>query len=233
MVVSYMDFSKDDVQYKANLKDHELARKNDENVMYEMGIEQLNSIGDVSLLDIYLSDGNLIEAHYHQNASEVIYCITGSTRVSMINPDTEELITITIEPAEVVSIPQGWWHYVWATEDDTHLLASFDTPIIQTIFGSQILRIMPKEDLSYMYCLDEETVETALDPIDETYTIAPPSDCTQENENDDNDDNAEAMGKKEKRNHANITGKQSSKKKDKQAWRPYVPPFPGAFHPKQ
>lgn len=225
MAVSYMDFTAKDVKYKANLEDHVLTRKNDENYIYELGIEQLNSVGNVSLLDIYLSDGNVVEAHYHQNASELIYCISGSAVVPMINPETDELITIDIQPAEVVSIPQGWWHYITATTDDTHLLSTFDTPLLQTIFGSQILRIMPKDALSHMYCLDEETVETALEPIDETVIIGPPDDCTKKSKGNN------LKGSKSKNDK--MSGSYSQKKTAKQAWRPYAPPFPGTIYPKR
>src|SRR5699024_11007766 len=129
MAVSYMDFAADNVQFKANLEDHVLFKKNEENYVYELGIEQLNTIGNMTLLDIYLSGGNVFEAHYHQNASELVYCITGSAVVSMINPDSDEMIHIDITPREVASIPQGWWHYISATADNTHLLSTFDTPL--------------------------------------------------------------------------------------------------------
>lgn len=219
MAVSYMDFTADDLQFKGNMKDHVLFKKNDANYVYELGIEQLNTIGNMTLLDIYLSNGNVFEAHYHQNASELIYCVTGSAIVSMINPDTDELIQVDITPQEVASIPQGWWHYISATANDTHLLSTFDTPMLQTTFGSQILRIMPKDALAHMYCLNEETVEAALDPIDETVTIGPPSDCQKGNNNrnmsEQNMDNA------------------PSKAKAKQTWKPMMPPFPGTYYPKR
>ncbi|HLQ72465.1 MAG TPA: cupin domain-containing protein [Bacillota bacterium] len=217
MAVSYMDFSADDIQFKANLKDNLLFKKDENNYLYDLGIKQLNTIGNISLLDIYLSDGNVLEAHYHQNASELVYCITGSALISMINPDTDELLNFNLTPTEVVSIPQGWWHYFSATSDETHLLSTFDTPILQTIFGSDILRLMPKDALSHMYCLDEEAVKEALDPIDETVIIGPPSDCMDETGG----------------NHVRKAKRNTLPKEDTKTGRPTnLPPFPGALYPK-
>src|SRR5699024_2930255 len=111
MADSHMDLSAGDSQFKARMEDNVLFKKDDKNELCYLGIKQLNTVGNVSLLDIYLSDGNVLEAHYHQNASELVYCITGSALISMINPDTAELLDFNITSKEVVSIPQGWWHY--------------------------------------------------------------------------------------------------------------------------
>lgn len=222
MAVSYMDFTANDLQFKANMQDHLLFKKNDANYVNELGIEQLNTIGNMTLLDIYLSNGNMFEAHYHQNASELIYCITGSATVSMINPDTDKLIEVDITPQEVASIPQGWWHYITATTNDTHLLSTFDTPLLQTTFGSQILRIMPKGALAHMYCLDEETVEAALDPINATVIIGPPDDCVKGHK-----DNKNQNKDKQDMNHT------PPETKAKRTWQPYIPPFPGAYYPER
>src|SRR5699024_6515665 len=141
------------------------------------------------------------------------------TVVSMIYPDSDEMIHIDITPREVASIPQGWWHYISATADNTHLLSTFDTPLLQTIFGSQILKIMPKDSLSYMYCLDEKTVGEALSPIDEKVIIGPPSDCAKSGGTIDNQNMKEQ----------NIVPEKAAKP----TWQPYAPPFPGAFYPKR
>ena len=177
MAVSYMDFSAPNVQYTFDLSSNPLYKKDSENYINALGIMQLNTIGDVFLLDIFLSKGNVVEPHYHQNASELTYCITGSATISLINPFTNELKNIKIKPGQVASIPQGWWHYAEATSDKTHLLAIHDTPLLQTIFGSDVLRLTPPQVLAHTYCLDEKQVENTLKPITHTVIIGPPSDC--------------------------------------------------------
>lgn len=177
MAVSYMDFTAPDVQYKYDLSNNLLFKKDSRNYIYALGIEQLNTIGNMYQLDIYLSKGNFVEPHWHPNASELTYCITGEAVVSLVNTDTEELINVTIQPGQVVSIPQGWWHYACAAKDDTHILATHDTPMLQTIFGSDVLRLTPPQILSYVYCLDEDELKNALSPLQQTVIIGPPADC--------------------------------------------------------
>src|SRR5699024_9215974 len=48
---------------------------------------------------------------------------------------------------------------------------------LQTMFGSDILRLSPKQLMADTYCLDEQKLEEVLDPIDDTVIIGPPSDC--------------------------------------------------------
>jgi oxalate decarboxylase/phosphoglucose isomerase-like protein (cupin superfamily) len=177
MAVSYMDFTAPDLQYKYDLSDNPFFQKDRRNFINALGIKQLNTIGNTFLLDVFLSKGNSVEPHYHHNASELIYCITGSSVISMINPFTNELIELQAKPGEAVTIPQGWWHYFTATENQSHLLTIYDTPELQTVFGSDVLRLTPPGVLSQVYCLDEKKVKEAFAPIHDTVIIGPPAGC--------------------------------------------------------
>lgn len=177
MAVSNMDFTAPNLQFTYDLSDNLFYKKNDRNYIDALGIKQLSTIGNVFLLDAFMSEGNIVEPHYHQNATELIYCITGAAVASFINPFTNELKNFPIKPGQVANIPQGWWHYVEATADDTHLLAIHDTPSLQTVFGSDILRLTPPKVLAHTYCLDENKVKDALKPIKQTVIIGPPNDC--------------------------------------------------------
>jgi len=176
-MISYMDFTSPDVQYFFDLRKNRLMTKDSRNYINELGRKQLNTLGDVSLLDIFLSQTNIVEPHIHQNASELIYLISGSAVVSLINPFTKKLINIPLVPQQVANVPQGWWHYEIATMDDTHILAIFDAPYPEFIAGSDILRLTPAEILSHSYCLDEAKIKEALAPIKGTVLIGPPKDC--------------------------------------------------------
>src|SRR5699024_8267478 len=52
----------------------------------------------------------------------------------------------------------------------------------QTMFGSDVLRLSPKQLMADTDCLDEQKLEEVLDPIDETVIIGPPSDCERKSE---------------------------------------------------
>ena len=164
-------------KFKHNMSENVLFKKDERNYIYALGIQQVNTIGNIYFLDIFLSENNYVDLHYHSNASELTYCISGRAELSFINPNTNEWQSFVITPGEVVSIPQGFWHVAKALEDDTHLLATHDTDNLQTVFGSDILRITPDEVMANIYCLDEATLERALAPLEDTTIIGPPTSC--------------------------------------------------------
>ncbi|TCZ75347.1 cupin domain-containing protein [Paenibacillus albiflavus] len=177
MSVSYMDYTSPKTQFSYDLKNNLFYRKDDQNAIFALSIDQLNTLGNTSLLDIYLSTGNIIEPHTHQNATELVYCISGAAVVSLINPFSKKLNHFPIRPGQVANVPQGWWHYEIASEDDTHLLAIFDAPIPEFIAGSDLLRLTPASVFARTYCLNEEKVKETFAPIQTTVVIGPPKDC--------------------------------------------------------
>lgn len=177
MATSYMDYASPTAQFAYSLQDSVTFKKNDQNYFSTLSINQLNTLGNVSLLDIFLSQGNMIEPHIHQNSSELVYCVSGAAVVSILNPFTKKLLNFTIGPGQVANVPQGWWHYEIATHHDTHLMAIFDAPIPEVIFGSDMLRLTPPSVFAHAYCLDESKVKEALEPITSTVIIGPPEGC--------------------------------------------------------
>jgi quercetin dioxygenase-like cupin family protein len=153
-----MDYASPNAQFTFDLKNDLFFKKDDRNYINRLSIKDLNTLGNYSLLDIFLTTGNVVEPHIHQNASELVYCISGSA-------------------GQVANIPQGWWHYEIAAEDNTHLLAIFDAPIPEAIFGSDILRLTPASVWAHSYCLDEAQVKATFAPIQETAYIGPPKNC--------------------------------------------------------
>ncbi|GLX69420.1 cupin domain-containing protein [Paenibacillus glycanilyticus] len=177
MAVSYMDFTSPNVQFWYDVNKNTTFKKDNQNFINTLGIEQLNTLGNVSLLDIYLSRSNVVEPHIHQNATELVYCISGAALVSLINPFTKKLLNIPITPGQVANIPQGWLHYEMATVDNTHLLAIFDAPVPEFIGMSDMLRLTPPGVLAHTYCLNEQMVQQTLAPITDTTVIGPPANC--------------------------------------------------------
>lgn len=144
-----------------------------------LGIKQLNTLDNTSLLDIFLSADNVVEPHVHQNAAELVYCISGAAIVSLLNPFTNQILNFPIKPGQVTNVTQGWWHYEIATVDNTHLLAIFNAPTPEVIFGSDILRLTPSNVMAHTYCLDEQQWKQSVSPIQSTTVIGPPKDCNQ------------------------------------------------------
>lgn len=178
MAVSYIDFTSPNVRFSFDMNNSTYIKKDNRNYINVLSVNELNTLGNASLLDIFLSRGNVIEPHTHQNASEIVYCISGAADVSLINPFTKQLLQYSIKPGQVANVPQGWWHYEMATMDNTHLLAIFDAPIPQFIGASDMLRLTPASVFAHTYCLDKTKVQEALAPIKDSVVIGPPADCS-------------------------------------------------------
>ncbi|MGP4040784.1 cupin domain-containing protein [Gracilibacillus sp. D59] len=146
---------------------------NSQNFINIVGQNQLNSLENMSLLDIFLSNQHIVEPHYHQNAAELVYCISGAAVVSILNPNTKHLHHYPVTPGQVVNVPQGWWHYEIATADQTHLLAIFDAANPEVILGSDILRLTPREIMAYTYGMNQQMWQQVISPIQSSTYIGP------------------------------------------------------------
>ncbi len=177
MSAQHADVANYHLQYAFDLSQSRFFTKDENNYANLLGAEQLPVIGKTSMIDVFLSAGNVVEPHYHWNSTEIIYCISGEIIASMINPVTKQLTNIRIQPQQVVVIPQGWWHYFAAAVDHTHVLTIYDAPMPETAWGSDILRLTPPQVFSYSYCLNKEQLQHVLAPIQETVIIGPPADC--------------------------------------------------------
>ncbi|MGG0715976.1 cupin domain-containing protein [Robertmurraya massiliosenegalensis] len=178
-MTAYLDYTSPSLQYTFDLNKSTLFKKDDNNLINILGIQQLNTLENVSLLDIYLSTNNVVEPHYHQNAAELVYCISGAAIVSILNPFTKQIHNYPITPGQVANVPQGWWHYEVATTDHTHLLAIFDAPTPEVILGSDLLKFTPANIMAHTYCINEESWIKATESVQPSTYIGPYKDCHQ------------------------------------------------------
>ncbi len=180
MMASYMDYTSPSTQYTFDVNKSPLFKKDNQNLINVLGVQQLNTLENVSLLDIFLSANNVIEPHYHQNAAQLVYCISGAATVSIFNPFTKQLLDFSITPGQVANVPQGWWHYEVATVDHTHLLAIFDAPTPEVILGSDLLTFTPANIMAHTYCLNENQWKKVTAPVKPSTYIGPYKDCNRQ-----------------------------------------------------
>ena len=176
---SNFDYTSPTAQFTFDLNKSTFSKKDHNNFINVLGIQQLNTLDQVSLLDIFLSKNNVIEPHYHQNAAELVYCISGAVTVSILNPFTKQLLHFPITPGQVANVPQGWWHYEVATTDNTHLLAIFNASTPEVILGSDILKLTPANIIAHTYCIDEYQWKQAIAPVQLNTIIGPSNNCNQ------------------------------------------------------
>ncbi|PIC55937.1 cupin [Sporosarcina sp. P12(2017)] len=162
-------------QYAANVNTSPFFKKNDKNFINILSSKQLNTLDHLSMLDIFLSKDHIIEPHYHPNASELTYCVSGSATISMMNLDTKIFQHYKIVAGQVVNIPQGWWHYQIAHTDDTHLQGIFNVNIPEVVLGSDILTATPADVFAYSYGLDEQQWAANVKAISPSQFIGPPT----------------------------------------------------------
>jgi len=175
-----MNDSSPSAQYFFDVNNSPLFKKDPNNYINVLGAKQLNTLKNVSLLDIFLSTSNVVEPHYHQNAAELVYCISGAATVSILQPFTKQVLHYPLLPGQVANVPQGWWHYEVATADNTHLLAIFDAPNPEVILGSDILKFTPANIMSHTYCIDEDKWKQVTEAIQPTTYIGPYKNCPSE-----------------------------------------------------
>jgi oxalate decarboxylase len=59
---------------------------------------------------VVLKPKGIREPHWHPNAWEFDYCISGRARMSVVAPNNEWKI-FDVKPGQVVFVPQGYFHY--------------------------------------------------------------------------------------------------------------------------
>lgn len=172
-MVKYVDYTDPKIKYHFDVNKSKFFTRDNGNYINVLGEQQLNSLENVSLLDIYLSKDIVVEPHIHQNAAELVYCISGSATVSLLNPFTKKVLNYTITPGQVANIPKGWWHYEIANTNKTHLLAIFNAPTPEAIFGSDLLRLTPPDIMAHTYSMDINKWKNTISPINKTTILGP------------------------------------------------------------
>lgn len=58
---------------------------------------------------VRLQKGGVREPHWHANAAELSYCITGNARMTIYSSNASQDI-FTISPGQLTFVPKGYWH---------------------------------------------------------------------------------------------------------------------------
>jgi oxalate decarboxylase len=65
----------------------------------------------ICFLPLVVAAGGVREPHWHPNAAELIYVISGEAEIGLVGPD-DVRETFTIGPGDIAFFPMNWFHYV-------------------------------------------------------------------------------------------------------------------------
>jgi oxalate decarboxylase len=105
-----------------------------------------------------LKPGGLREPHWHPNADEWQYYVTGKARMTVFGSDGRAR-TEQFTPGDAGYVPRGYGHYIENTgEEPLRVLIGFNSGIFQEISLSTWLAANPEAVLADNFKVDDETV---------------------------------------------------------------------------
>ncbi|MCJ8012913.1 cupin domain-containing protein [Paenibacillus sp. KQZ6P-2] len=151
-------------------------RRDPKNYITQLFAAQLPAVG-TGFFNVYMSQGIMINPHWHTNVDELIVVITGEVMTSVFNPFTQQLMTYRLKPGQVSKFPKGWFHWLVSLTDNTFIMAIFDQPTPDIVYASDFLRFTPKEIMNRAYCVNPEEYAKTVAPITQSVILGPPVDC--------------------------------------------------------
>ncbi|OXM85620.1 cupin domain-containing protein [Paenibacillus rigui] len=134
---------------------------------------QLPILQGVSLTRLHMTRAYVQSPHWHPNAGELAYVISGEVTISVLDPLTSRRLTYQVKPDQGVFLPTGWWHWITCSSEEAHLLMIYnhDSPI--SAQSTDALRLTPSDVLQQAYRMNRNRNEWAESGQSITETNAP------------------------------------------------------------
>ena len=136
--------------------------------------QQIPRLEGITMFPLTAVPHGLREPHWHPNAAELNYCVSGEAQIGLVAPDGN-VQTFAVNAGDIAYIPRNWFHYIVNTGDEPlEFLIFFITPDarIQTINLSLTVDHVPASVLAASFGSDP-TAFAAL-PKRGNVGIAPP-----------------------------------------------------------
>lgn len=105
----------------------------------------------LSIYYLTLQPGGLRIPHWHPDAAELDYCLSGKARIGLAFPDGE-WNRFDLEAGQISILPQGWFHYIENIGDDVmQMLVIFNNSSPNDIGISVGFQAIPKEALGLTF----------------------------------------------------------------------------------
>lgn len=160
-------------QHKFRLeKDGELAVDDKGGSIRLMNSKMFPALRGMTMYSVHLKKGGLREPHWHPNATELNYVISGKVRIGILHADgTRE--TFDLEPGDTGFIPQGWFHYIENIHDgDTNIIVSFGSDQPEDVGISNAVGFLSNKMLGTSFGVSEKVFEPLPKP-EKAYLVVP------------------------------------------------------------
>lgn len=113
-------------------------------------IEELSGL---SIFSQRINPGAMRELHWHPNANELSYCLSGQGEIGIFFNGTSNAV-FPIEPGSTTFVPTGATHYIRNTGSDVlHMIITFSNESPEHIDFSDSLGFMPRSVLAQTYSI--------------------------------------------------------------------------------
>lgn len=127
-----------------------------------------------SMYSVRLEEDGVREPHWHPNAWEFGYCISGRARMTVVAPKGH-FETFEVGPGDAVFVPQGYYHYFENIgSEELHVLLVFNTSMAESdddIGLAASIGVLPDEVLDATFGVSAEAFRD-VPKLKEPVTIA-------------------------------------------------------------
>lgn len=148
-------------QHKFRLeKDGELAVDDKGGTIRVMNSRLAPGLSGMTMYTVHMKPGGLREPHWHPNASELNYLVSGKVRIGILHPDgTPE--TFELEAGDTGFIPRGWFHYIENINDgESHVIVGFDNVDPDDVGVSAAVGFLSNKLLATTFGVPEKTFDS-------------------------------------------------------------------------
>jgi oxalate decarboxylase len=118
--------------------------------------DNFNILKGMSLYSLHLDKGGVREPHWHPNAVELGYCLTGRAIMTIFSPDAGH-DTFTVDAGEITFVPRGYLHHIENIyEGETKFAIAFNHERPEDIGISGAAGSMDDRILAYTFAVDSQ-----------------------------------------------------------------------------
>jgi oxalate decarboxylase len=143
--------------------------------MVEIGVKDIPALDGMTMFPTEIKAHGLSEPHWHPNASELDYCISGSAQIGIVAPDGRAQ-TFVLGPGGAAFVPVNWFHYIANVGDEPLKILSYYSNAQPNHIGlSQAFDFFPPDIIAASFGLDPKLFADLPKRGDVVIAPAPPA----------------------------------------------------------